>query len=150
LEVLSVKMNLYILSMVILVLSATVYQLAAKFVPAGLSSWHVFTTVYLIGGLLCITAGFLDTSKQTFWEALRGSNWAVIVLGFAVVGIETGYLLAFRAGWKLSITGVFSNVAAATLMLPVGVLLLKERLSLVNVIGLILAVVGLILVTRRA
>jgi uncharacterized membrane protein len=143
-------MNLYIVSMVILVLSATVYQLAAKFVPSGLSSWHVFTIVYIIGGLLCVVASLFDTSKQTFWETLRGSNWAVIVLGFAVVGIETGYLLAFRAGWKLSVTGVFSNVAAATLMLPVGILLLKERLSIVNVIGLVLAVVGLILVTRRA
>lgn len=143
-------MNLYILSMVILVLSATVYQLAAKFVPSGLSPWHVFTIVYIIGGLLCIAAGLLDTSKQSFWETVRGSNWAVIVLGFAVVGIEIGYLLAFRAGWKLSVTGVFANVAAATLMLPVGILLLKERLSVVNVIGLVLAVVGLILVTRRA
>lgn len=142
-------MNLYVLSMVLLVISATVYQLAAKFVPPELSPWHTFTIVYIIGGLLCIVAGLLDNSKQSFWEAVRGSNWAVVVLGFAVVGIETGYLLAFRAGWKLSVTGVFANVAAATLMFPVGVLLLKERLSVVNIIGLVLGVVGLILVTRR-
>jgi uncharacterized membrane protein len=136
--------------MAILVLSVAVYQLAAKFVPTGLSSWHVFTIVYIIGGLLCIVAGLLGTPKQSFWGTVRASNWAVIVLGFAVVGIETGYLLAFRAGWKLSLTGVFANVAAAALMLPVGILLLKERLSVVNVIGLVLAVVGLILITRRA
>jgi drug/metabolite transporter (DMT)-like permease len=142
-------MNFYVMSMVLLVLSVTTYQLAAKFVPHTLSPWHVFTVVYIIGAVLCIVAGFIDSSKQSLWEALRGSNWAVFVLGFAVVGIETGYLLAFRAGWKLSITGVVSNAAAAAVMFPVGVLLLKERLTPVNIVGVVVAIVGLFLIVKR-
>jgi drug/metabolite transporter (DMT)-like permease len=142
-------MNFYMMSMVLLVLSATAYQLAAKFVPSGLSPWHVFTIVYIIGALLCMVAGFIDTSKQTFWETLRGANWAVFLLGFAVVGIEIGYLFAFRAGWKLSITGVVANAAAAALMFPIGVLLLKERLTTLNIVGVVVAIIGLFLIVRR-
>jgi uncharacterized membrane protein len=73
----------------------------------------------------------------------------VFVLGFAVVGIETGYLLAFRAGWKLNSTGVFSNAAAAILLFPIGILILKERMTTVNIVGLIIAIIGLYLIVRR-
>jgi drug/metabolite transporter (DMT)-like permease len=142
-------MNFFALSMVILVVSAASYQLAAKFIPHSLSPWHVLTVVYIIGVILSVIAGWLDFSKQTLWEAFRNSNWAVFVLGFAVVGIETGYLLAFRAGWKLNITGVFSNAAAAILLFPIGILMLKERMTTVNIVGLIITIIGLYLIVRR-
>ena len=143
-------MNLFVLSMVILVLSVATYQLAAKFVPHALSPWHVLTIVYIMGVVLSLLLGFTDTSnKQTLWQTFRSSNWAVFVLGFAVVGIETGYLLAFRAGWKLNITGVFSNAAAAILIFPVGIFILKERMTTLNVVGLVVAVIGLYLIVRR-
>lgn len=142
-------MNFFVLSMVILVLSAASYQLAAKFIPHTFSPWHVLTIVYIIGVILSVIAGWIDSSEQTLWQTFRASNWAVFVLGFAVVGIETGYLLAFRAGWKLNVTGVFSNAAAAILLFPVGILVLKERMTTLNVVGLVVAVVGLYLIVRR-
>ncbi|MGL4612139.1 MAG: EamA family transporter [Trueperaceae bacterium] len=142
-------MNLFILSMIVLVLSAASYQLAAKFIPHSLSPWHVLTIVYIIGVILSVLAGWIDSSKTSLWQTFRASNWAVFVLGFAVVGIETGYLLAFRAGWKLNVTGVFSNTAAAILLFPIGILILKERMTTLNIVGLVVAIVGLYLIVRR-
>jgi drug/metabolite transporter (DMT)-like permease len=141
-------MNFFVVSMVVLVLSVASYQFAAKFIPHTLSTWHVLTIVYLMGVVLSIVMGFIDSSnKQTLWQTLRSSNWAVFVLGFAVV--ETGYLLAFRAGWKLNITGVFSNAAAAILLFPIGIWILKERMTTLNIAGLIIALIGLFLIVRR-
>jgi drug/metabolite transporter (DMT)-like permease len=142
-------MNFFVLSMVVLVLSAATYQLAAKFIPHTLSPWHVLTIVYVIGVVLSVIAGFIDSSEKTLWETFRTSNWAVFVLGVAVVGIEAGYLLAFRSGWKLNVTGVFSNAAAAVLLLPIGVLILKERMTTLNIVGVFVAIVGLYLIVRR-
>jgi drug/metabolite transporter (DMT)-like permease len=142
-------MNLFVVSMIVLVLSAASYQLTAKFIPHSLSPWHVLTVVYLIGVVLSLIAGWIDASEQSLWQTFRSSNWAVFVLGFAVVGIEAGYLLAFRAGWRLNITGVFSNAAAAALLFPIGILILKERMTTLNMIGLIVAVIGLYLIVRR-
>ena len=135
--------------MVLLVLSAATYQLAAKFVSHSLSPWHILTIVYIIGVVLSVIVGLIDSSKQTLWETFRASNWAVFVLGFAVVGIEAGYLLAFRSGWQLNVTGVFSNTAAAILLFPIGVLILKERMTTLNIVGLVVAIVGLYLIVRR-
>jgi drug/metabolite transporter (DMT)-like permease len=143
------SMNFFVLSMVVLVLSAATYQLAAKFIPHTLSPWHVLTIVYVIGVVLSVIAGFIDTGGKTLWETVRASNWAVFVLGFAVVGIEAGYLLAFRSGWKLNVTGVFSNAAAAVLLLPIGVLILKERMTTLNIVGVFVAIIGLFLIVRR-
>ncbi len=142
-------MNLFVVSMIVLVLSVASYQLAAKFIPHAFSPWHVLTIVYIIGVVISVIAGLIDSSKQTLWQVLRSSNWAVFVLGFAVVGIETGYLLAFRAGWKLNITGVFSNTAAAILLFPIGILILKERMTTLNIVGLVVAIIGLFLIVRR-
>jgi drug/metabolite transporter (DMT)-like permease len=142
-------MNFFALSMILLVASVVSYQIAAKFVPHTLSPWHVLTIVYSIGVFISVLAGFIDTSEKSLWQTLRASNWAVFVLAIAVVGIETGYLLAFRAGWKLNITGVFSNAAAALVVFPVGVLILKERVTTLNVIGVVVAIVGLYLIVRR-
>lgn len=142
-------MNFFVLSMIILVLSAATYQLAAKFIPHTLSPWHVLTIVYIIGVILSVIAGLIDGSEQSLWQTFRASNWAVFVLGFAVVGIEAGYLLAFRSGWKLNITGVFSNAAAAILLFPIGILVLKERMTTLNIVGVVVAVIGLYLIVRR-
>jgi drug/metabolite transporter (DMT)-like permease len=142
-------MNLFFLSMVLLVLSAATYQLAAKFIPHALSPWHVLTIVYIIGVALSLVASFIDSSEQTLWQTFRTSNWAVFVLGVAVVGIEAGYLLAFRSGWRLNVTGVFSNTAAAILLFPIGVLILKERMTMLNIVGLVVALLGLFLIVRR-
>jgi drug/metabolite transporter (DMT)-like permease len=142
-------MNFFVLSMVILVASVATYQISATFVPHALSPWHVLTIVYTIGVVVSVLAGFIDTSEKNLWQTFRASNWSVFVLAFAVVGIETGYLLAFRAGWNLTITGVFSNAAAAILVLPVGVLLLKERMTTMNIVGVVVAVIGLYLIVRR-
>jgi drug/metabolite transporter (DMT)-like permease len=142
-------MNFFVLSMVILVFSAASYQLAAKFIPHTLSPWHVLTIVYIIGVILSLIAGWIDSSEKTLWQTFRTSNWAVFVLGFAVVGIEAGYLLAFRSGWRLNVTGVFSNTAAAILLFPIGILILKERMTTLNIVGLVVALLGLYLIVRR-
>ena len=42
---------------------------------------------------------------------LKELNWASYALGLVVVLLEVGFLLAYRAGWKISLAAVYSNVA---------------------------------------
>jgi drug/metabolite transporter (DMT)-like permease len=44
---------------------------------------------------------------------------------------------------------VFSNAAAAILLFPIGIWILKERMSTLNIVGVVVAVVGLYLIVRR-
>jgi uncharacterized membrane protein len=72
-----------------------------------------------------------------------------VLLGIALIGIEFGFLMAYRNGWSVSVAPTFSNVTLALILAPVGLLFLQERLSWQNFLGLGLCVVGLVLMTKR-
>jgi uncharacterized membrane protein len=74
--------------------------------------------------------------------------WPSIALGFAIVGLEIGFLLAYRVGWNISIATVFSNISVAIYLLPVGLLIYKENFTKTNFVGVILCIIGLVLVKR--
>ena len=140
-------MNPYFFSFALLVLSVITYQISQKFVPDGINPWHVFFLVYTLAAVICLI--FSLSSGKSLLESVKHSNWAVWLLGFAVVGIELGFLLAFRAGWRASVLGLSSNATAALVMVPVGILLFREKVSPVNLLGGLICVVGLVLLSRR-
>jgi uncharacterized membrane protein len=75
-------------------------------------------------------------------------NWTSIVLGISIVGLETGYILIYRAGWKVSNASVVANICLACTLLIVGFVAYKENISLKQVLGIVICIVGLILVTK--
>jgi len=72
----------------------------------------------------------------------------VFVLGAAAACIEVGFLLAYRAGWKISVAAVATNVALTAMLIPIGVIVFKDHLSVRNILGLAFCVLGLVLVVR--
>jgi drug/metabolite transporter (DMT)-like permease len=72
----------------------------------------------------------------------------VFAVGAAVVAIEVGVLLAYRAGWRVSTTAVAVNVSVTALLVPLGVLLFKDELRPRHLVGLAFCVIGLILVAK--
>ncbi len=142
-------MNPYVLSMVLLASSIALYQIAQKFVPKGLSAWSTLAWAYLVAMVICLIAAFLDKNDKGMLETFRHSNWAVWGVGLTVVGIELGFLLAMRAGWKLAGLGLVANSFALLITVPVALFLIREKWSLLNFTGLVLCIVGLFLVTRK-
>lgn len=142
-------MNPYVASIALIVSSVLAYQIAQKYVPHDLNPWHALVVVYAVALAFCVAASLLDRSGKGFLESLRGVNLAVPLVGVAAVGIELGWILAFRAGWQLSITGLVSNVTVALLVAPIGLLFFREKLSPQNLLGMALCLIGLSLVVRR-
>jgi uncharacterized membrane protein len=141
--------NSYVLSMVLLASSIALYQIAQKYVPKGLSAWSTLAWAYLVALVICLFAAFLDKNDKGMLETFKNSNWAVWAVGLTVVGIELGFLLALRAGWKLAGSGLIANTFALLISVPVALFLVREKWSLLNFSGLVLCIVGLFLVTRK-
>ena len=80
---------------------------------------------------------------------MKELNWATFALGFGIVGLELGFLLAYRAGWNLSLGALYSNVMVTVLLLPIGVLVFKETLTGRHWVGLALALSGLMLLGNK-
>ncbi len=62
--------------------------------------------------LTLIASFFVGAGGEGMWTAAAWSrlNWASFALGFAAAGLELGFLLVYRAGWKLSMAAIYSNV----------------------------------------
>jgi multidrug transporter EmrE-like cation transporter len=76
-------------------------------------------------------------------------NWASVALGVAIVGLELGFLLAYRAGWNISVAGIVSASLVALVLIPVGLTFFKEKLTPLNLLGVVLCIAGLVLVNIK-
>jgi len=66
--------------------------------------------------------------------------------GLSILGLEVGFLLAYRAGWNISMAGIVSASAVALVLIPVGLVVFKEKLTVFNLLGVLLCIVGLVMV----
>src|SRR5213078_1498203 len=142
-------MSGFYLAFALTVFGMLLYHLSQKAVPKESNPFFVIVIAYVIGIALCVALAFVYPGKKSPLETFRQSNWAVYTLGVAAALIELGFLLAYRTGWRISIAAVATNAAAAIVLIPVGLFVYKDHLSLRNVIGLVLCVVGLALLVRQ-
>jgi uncharacterized membrane protein len=141
-------MNGFYLAFALTVFGMLLYQVAQKSVPADANPFFVIVIAYVVGIALCLMFALFSPGRKGFVETLRGSNWAVFAVGVSAALIELGFLMAYRAGWRISLAAVATNAAAAVVLIPIGLIFYKDQISLPNVIGFILCIVGLVLVVR--
>ena len=142
-------MNAFYLPFALTVGGMLFYHISQKSIPKEMNPFLVTIMAYVVGIVLCVVCAIIDPGKKNLMESLRASNWAVFVLGAAAALIELGFLLAYRAGWRISVAAVASNVAVTILLIPVGIIIFKDHLSLRSVLGLIFCILGLALVARE-
>jgi multidrug transporter EmrE-like cation transporter len=133
-------MNLYVGSVALTIAGNIAYHVLNKSVAPNAHPFASLVATYGIG--LLFSLGVLVVN------GLKALNWASYALGIVVVLLEVGFLLAYRAGWKISVAAVYSNVAVGLLLLPIGYLLYRETMTATNVVGIALAVVALVLMSR--
>lgn len=131
------------------ILSNVLYHLFQKVIPGNVNPLLSLAVTYLVAASATLLLLPLFPVQGTLGAELRKVNWASVGLGAVIVGLELGFLLAYRAGWDLSLANLVSNTTVALLLIPFGLLLFKEQLSLVNILGVILAIAGLVLVNLR-
>jgi hypothetical protein len=88
------------------VVGMVLYHLSQKSVPAGMNPFLVIILAYAVGIALCVVCAIAYPGKKNLIESVKLSNWAVFTLGAAAALIELGFLLAYRAGWKISMAAV--------------------------------------------
>lgn len=141
-------MSSYYLPFAVAVGGSLLYHLSQRSIPKGANPFHATVVAYAVGAILCAACARLYPGGGSFAATLRGANWAVFAVGFAVVAIEVGVLLAYRAGWRVGVTAAAVNVAVTALLAPLGVMLFKDQLTPRHLLGLAFCILGLILVAK--
>ena len=130
--------------------SVVLYQVSTKLLPKGLNHWHALMLFYALALTLTVVMTLFDRPTRSLLEDMRKLNWAVPLVALSIVGIELGWILVFRAGAGLSLTGLIVNVAVAVIVIPIGLLFFSEKISLINVAGIALCLIGLVLISQKA
>jgi uncharacterized membrane protein len=140
---------LYYFSIGMTVVSNALYHVVQKLTPASVNPLLALTMTYATATIICLVLLPVFPLGASLADSLRQLNWASFALAITVVGLELGFILAYRAGWNISLGAIVSNVAVTLLLIPVGLLFFQERLSAVNVVGVAVCVVGLVMVNLR-
>jgi uncharacterized membrane protein len=129
-------------------LSTVLYNLFQKLTPADANPASALTVTYgsALAATLMLFVFYPTTNLGVSFQKL---NWASFALGLAILGVEIGTLLAYRAGWQVSLLGISVNVVASLLLVLIGSLFFKEKLSLTNLLGIAVCIAGLAMVNFK-
>lgn len=142
-------MWLYYLSITLAILANVFYYFIQKSTPGNANPFLSLFITYFIAMVTCIVIYPFYPNSENLLDSFKKLNWTSFFLGFAIVGLEIGFLLAYRSGWNISTAGVFANVIVALILIPVGILLFKEHLRPINLAGIALCIAGLLLISRK-
>jgi drug/metabolite transporter (DMT)-like permease len=140
---------MYIFSIVLIVASNIAYNIAQKSTPGKANPFMTLLVTYLVAALVCGAALLLTRTGKSFGGLLRDVNWTGLLLGFSIVGLEFGYLMAYRAGWNISVGSLVANIALALALIPVGIFFYHEGFGLHKVLGAAICIAGLVLINWR-
>jgi drug/metabolite transporter (DMT)-like permease len=103
-----------------------------------------YAVAFVVATLIWLGFGAMGSTALLPRDYVLGA-----LLGLALVSIEFGFLLTLRNGWPIGITTTAINVATATMLLLIGMIMFRERMSLTNMAGAVMCIGGLVLITRR-
>jgi drug/metabolite transporter (DMT)-like permease len=136
-------MFLFYFSISLAIASSALYHFVAKSTPSNVNFTVSLLVTYAVAFLVTLIGFFFFPATNGILAEIKLLNWASIGLAIAVVGIEFGFLLTYRSGWNLGIAAVLVNVVASLILVPVAIFIFKDRISWVNILGILVCLAGL-------
>ena len=138
----------YVWPIALVVLSNVVYHICAKSLPAAMNPLASLTVTYLVGAAASATLFCLLNKNASLLKEYAHMNWAPILLGLAVVGLEMGVICAYKAGWPVSTASIVQSSFLAVALIFVGFFLYREAITWNKVVGILICLVGLGFINR--
>ena len=140
---------MYYAAIIMTVIANIFYHLIQKATPNNINPMLSLAVTYATALVASLALLPLFSGDTPALAALKKLNWTSYALGLAIIGLELGFLLAYRAGWDLSLGALVSNTAVSLLLIPLGLLLFKEQLTVVNGVGIAFCFIGLLLINSK-
>ncbi len=132
----------------LVVLSNTVYQICAKSVPEGIHPLASLTVTYAVGAVVSAILYFALNRDGNLLREYSHLNWAPFALGLVIVGLEVGFIYAYKAGWQVSTASIVQSAFLAVTLIAVGLLLYREAITVNKVIGIVICLIGLFFINK--
>lgn len=142
-------MFLFYFSITLATLSSALYHFSAKSVPSNINFAISLVVTYSAALAVTLIVALLFPAHNGLAFELKQLNWSSFLLAVAIVGIEFGFLLTYRAGWNLGIAAVLVNVVASLILVPVAIFVFKDKISWINIAGILVCLAGLVMLNWK-
>ena len=139
----------YIWPIALVVLANTVYQICAKSIPDTLDPFASLTVTYLVGMIASFIMYCVMNKRVDIIHEYSKLNWAPFVLGLVIVGLEVGFIFAYKAGWQVSTAQLVQGAVLAVILIFVGYFLYNEALTWNKIAGIVVCLGGLTLINLK-
>ena len=139
----------YIWHIALVVISNVVYQICAKSVPNGMNPFASLTVTYLVAAAASAVVFFVLKENTSLIREYSKLNWAPFVLGIVIIGLEVGWIYAYKAGWQVSTGFIVQSAFLAILLIIVGYVIFRESVTWNKIVGALICLVGLGFINYR-
>ena len=139
----------YVWPIALVILSNVVYQICAKSVPKEMNPFASLTITYIVGAFASAILYFALGKNGNLVKEYSKLNWTPFVLGIVIVGLETGWIYAYKAGWQVSTGFIVQSAVLAVMLLVVGYFLYHEAFTWNKVVGVVICLIGLVFINYK-
>lgn len=139
----------YVWPIAMVVVSNVIYQICAKSVPEGIHPLASLSVTYAVGTFTSIFLYFVLNRGGSLVKEYSKLNWAPFAMGIVVVGLETGFIFAYKAGWQVSTASIVQSSFLSVALIFVGYVLYHEPLTWNKLTGVGICLVGLFIINFK-
>ena len=133
----------------LVVFSNIMYQICAKSVPQRLDPFASLTVTYLVGAAVSAVLYWVIGSGGNIIKEYGRLSWSPFVFGFVLVGLEVGWIFAYKAGWQVSTASVVQSSFLSAFLLIVGFLFYHEAITWNKLLGVVICMIGLVFINIK-
>lgn len=139
----------YVWPIVLIVVCNVAYQICAKSVSDHVNSFASLSVTYLVGAVVSAVLYYITERPANLIKEITKMNWATFVLGLTIVGLEAGFLYAYKAGWQVSTASIVQSSFLAVALIFTGAILYHEPITWNKALGVLICLVGLVFINWK-
>ena len=139
----------YVWPMALVVFSNIIYQICAKSVPGKINPFASLTVTYLVAAAASAILFFVLGTEGNILKEYEKLNWAPFILGIVIIGLEAGWIYAYKAGWPVSTGFIVQSAFLASALLLVGFFLYHESMTWNKIVGVAICLIGLFFINLK-
>ncbi len=139
----------YVWPIALVVLANVMYQICAKSMPQEINPLAALTVTYLVAAISSAILFFALDRDANLLREYGKLNWVPFVFGIVLVGLEVGFIFAYKAGWQVSTVSVVQSAFLAVILIFVGFLFFHEALSWNKLVGVAVCLIGLFIINYK-
>ena len=135
--------------MILVIITNAAYQVCTKSVPKDMNPFASLTITYFIGMLASIAMFFVTNRGGSLIREFNKAGFVPIILGLVIMGLETGWIYAYKAGWQVGTSFIIQSAALTAILICIGYIIYHETLSWNKFTGIGICLIGLVVINLK-